>query len=133
MGCEVRDGDHVGACQHVEVSPYPEGWREDGDLLAPVQGQVGTMVHVGAEGLLCGGEDSCPWSAVVGSDPVVDLVVWRAVALRGPRVRCGTSQVPYAAFCYRVSEGKDVFVDGGAVGFGCNEDEGAVKVDPVQW
>ena len=91
------------------------------------------MVHVGAEGLLCGGEDPCPGSAVVGGDPVVDLVVWRAVALRGPRVRRGTGQVPYAAFSNRVSEGKDVFVDGGTVGFGRNEDEGAVKVDPVQW
>ena len=26
------------ACQHVEVTPDPEGWREDGDLLATVQG-----------------------------------------------------------------------------------------------
>ena len=84
VGCEVRDGDHVGACQHVEVTPDPEWWREDSDLLASVQGQVGAMVHVGAERLLCGGEDTCPWGAVVGGDPVVNLMVGCAVALRGP-------------------------------------------------
>ena len=44
----------------------------------------------------------------------------------------GASQVPDTAFSYGVGEGEYVFVDGGAVGFGCNEDEGAVEVDPVQ-
>ena len=132
LGCVARDGHHECTGQHVEVTPDPERWREDGDLLASVQWQVGAVVHVGAEGLLGSGEDTCPWSAVVLGDPVANLVVGCAVALRGPRVSSGTGQVPDTAFGNGVGEGEYVFVDGGAVGFGCNEDEGAVEVDPVQ-
>ena len=57
MGSVICDRDHVGAGEHVQVSPHPEWWCEDGNLLASVKGQVGTVVHVGAEGLLGGGED----------------------------------------------------------------------------
>ena len=90
------------------------------------QGVAGAVVQVGAEGLHGCGEDPCPWRASVGGDPVTYLVVRCAVALGGPGVGCGTGKVPDTSFCDSVGQGEDVVVDGGAVSFGGDEDEGAV-------
>ena len=126
MGSVVRHRDHVGSCKHVQVLPHPEWWCEDGNLLAPVEWKVSPVVQVGAEGLHGCGEDPCPWRASVGGDPVTYLVVRCAVALGGPGVGCGTGKVPDTSFSDSVGQGEDVVVDGGGIGFGGDEDEGAV-------
>ena len=57
---KVGDRDHVGAGEQVQVTPHPERWGQGGNLLTLVQGQVGAVELVGAEGLLGCGEDPRP-------------------------------------------------------------------------
>ncbi len=120
-GVERGNGHHVGTGEKVPVTPDPERRSKDGNPLTNADGEVGVVVGVGMEWLLCRCLDAGPRRVGVKGKPVVDLCVWGAVPLCCPSPSGGAGKVPHTAFRDGVGNGQKGTVNGVAASFSGDE------------